>query len=346
MMDIRVIELDLRKLDMADRHTRIFSALRELKEQDAVIIINDHDPKPLQYLIKAEFKDTFSWEYKKQGPNEWVVEIKKLSLAEKISDERKQRREKLKQALKKLHEAPPEELEKVRREAEIYFREVEPKELALAEQELIQGGTSRQEMKRLCDVHLEVMKEQLGVKAKRIRLPKQHPISILKDEHKIIKRNLKKLKRVLEKLKPVGSFEEARRQINTLKELSHFFLETEKHHQREEEAIFPRLIAHGVTEPPEIFKEDHVEFKAKKESLFEITMNAQTKDFKEFVEALSPLVEFLVKNLDDHIYKEDNILYPMSLQTLGKEEWKDVRKKFDAIGYYCFAPADLKKKKD
>ena len=53
----------------------------------------------------------------------------------------------------------------------------------------------------------------------------------------------------------------------------------------------------------------------------------------------------MAKNLDEHIYKEDNILYPMSLKTLKKDEWKGVRKKFDAIGYCCFAPADLKKKR-
>ncbi|MFZ5800970.1 MAG: DUF438 domain-containing protein [Candidatus Omnitrophota bacterium] len=254
-------------------------------------------------------------------------------------------REKLKQALKKLHTASAEELEKVKKEVEVYFKDTAPKELALAEQELIQEGTGREEMKRLCDVHLEVMKKQLGAEARSIRLPAAHPISILKDEHKIIKRNLKKLKRVLEKLESAVSFEKAKGQLNTLKELSHFFLETEKHHQREEEAIFPRLIAHGITEPPEIFKEDHIEFKAKKKGLFEITMNAQGEDFKEFVKTISPLIEFLVKNLDEHIYKEDNILYPMSLKTLERNEWKEVRKKFDAIGYCCFAPADLKKKK-
>lgn len=256
------------------------------------------------------------------------------------------RRMALKQMLKKLHQANPDELPLIKNELSKYIKGLGPEELALAEQELIQEGVGRQEMKRLCDVHLEVMKESLGVEAKPIKLPASHPISILKDEHKIIKRNLKKLKRVLEKLKAAGSFKEARRQINSLKELSHFFLETEKHHQREEEAIFPRLVAHGITEPPEIFKEDHVEFKAKKRDLNEIVMAAEEKDFKGFLDEISPIIEFLVKNLDDHIYKEDNILYPMALHTLGKNEWPEVRKKFDVIGYCCFAPADLRKKKD
>jgi len=254
------------------------------------------------------------------------------------------KRDELKGILRKLHETRPEELDKIKKEAASYFKATDPKELALAEQELIQEGVGRQEMKRLCDVHLEVMKGQLGTKAKLIKLPASHPISILKDEHKIIKRNLKKLKRTLEKLKAINSFDKAKSCINTLKELSHFFLETEKHHQREEEGIFPRLVAHGITEPPEIFKEDHAEFKAKKKNFNEIISDIKNKNFEEFLGLITPIIEFLTKNLEEHIYKEDNILYPMSLETLEKDEWKDVRKKFDIIGYCCFAPADLKKK--
>lgn len=261
-----------------------------------------------------------------------------------LDEEQRRKREGLKQILRKLHQAKPEELEKAKREAERYFKNTDPRELALAEQELIQEGVGREEMKRLCDTHLEVMKKQLGAKAKSIKLAKSHPISILRDEHKIIKSELKKLKKTLDQLIAGGSFEKARRQINSLKELAHFFLETEKHYQREEEGIFPRLAAHGITEPPEIFKEDHIEFKVKKRSLNEIVMTAQDKDFKNFLDTVSPLIEFLTKNLAEHIYKEDNILYPMALETLEKNEWPAVRKIFDIIGYCCFAPADLQKR--
>lgn len=252
------------------------------------------------------------------------------------------KREELKEALKKLHEASPEQLERVKKEAAVHFREADPQELALAEQELIKEGIERKEMKRLCDVHLEVMKEQLKAHAKKIKLLPSHPIQISMDEHKIIKRNLKRLKRLADKLKTKRSFKEAGPQINALKELSHFFLETEKHHKREEEALFPRLEAHGITEPPQIFKEDHVEFLAKKKSFYDLLMSSDYGEFRDFVASVSGIADFLAKELEDHIYKEDNILYPMALQVLGEDEWKDVRKKFDAIGYCCFSPADLK----
>jgi len=343
---IAMKELDLRAVPVNERSPdKIINAWKELNQGEALRLINDHDPKPLRYMFQIEFKDSFAWEYKQQGPEVWIVEIKKIKAAAPLSDEQKAKREELKQILKKLHEAKPEELNAVKKEAQKYFREVEPKELAMAEQELIQEGTTRTEMKRLCDVHLEVMKGNLGVKAKKLRLPASHPITICKDEHKIIKRNLRRLKALAEKLKQAGSFEKAKKHLDILKELSHFFLETEKHHAREEKAIFPRLKAHGVIEPPLIFEEDHVEFMARKKVLNELALAENKGDYREFLGKISPVIEFLTTNLTDHIYKEDNILYPMAYETLDKDEWKEVRKKFDAIGYCCFAPADLKKKK-
>ncbi len=339
-------ELDLRAVPENQRHPdKIINAWKELAEGDVLRLINDHDPKPLRYMFQIEFKDAFSWEYKLEGPREWIVEIKKVKPPAPLSPQQKKKRDELKGILKKLHEASPEELNKVKKEAEKYFREVEPKELAMAEQELIQEGTTRTEMKRLCEVHLEVMKGNLGAQAKKLKLPASHPITICKDEHKIIKRNLRRLKALLAKLKAAGSFDRAKRQIDVLKELSHFFLETEKHHQREEKAIFPRLKAHGVIEPPQIFEEDHVEFMAKKKVLSESALAENKGSYQEFLDKIGPVIEFLTTNLTDHIYKEDNILYPMAYETLEKDEWKEVRKKFDAIGYCCFAPADLKKSK-
>src|SRR3989338_2042478 len=206
-MDEKAIQLDMRKVGMADRLTRIFDAWKELKGGDRLVITNDHDPKPLQYMLKAKTKDEFSWEYKKQGPLEWTVEITKLPQKGEPIPAQPGKREKLKEALKKLHESSPDELERVKKEVEVYFKETDTKELAMAEQELIQEGTSRQEMKRLCDIHLEVMKEQLGVKSKKIKLPASHPISILKEEHEIIKENLKKLKTTFMKVKSLGAFD-------------------------------------------------------------------------------------------------------------------------------------------
>jgi DUF438 domain-containing protein len=48
----------------------------------------------------------------------------------------------------------------------------------------------------------------------------------------------------------------------------------------------------------------------------------------------------LVNMIPSHIYKEDNILYPMALQVIPKDEWETIKKKCDEIGYCCFTPID------
>ncbi len=45
--------------------------------------------------------------------------------------------------------------------------------------------------------------------------------------------------------------------------------------------------------------------------------------------------------LRDHIFKENNILYPMAVQViLEPEKWADMKLKCDEIGYCCFTPSE------
>ena len=109
-------ELDLKAIPVNERSPdKITQAWKELSPGDTLRLINDHDPKPLRYMFQIEFKDSFAWEYKLEGPREWIVEIKKIKAETPLSDEQKAKRDELKRILKKLHEASPEELDKVKK---------------------------------------------------------------------------------------------------------------------------------------------------------------------------------------------------------------------------------------
>ena len=72
-------ELDLKAIPVNERSPdKITQAWKELSPGDTLRLINDHDPKPLRYMFQIEFKDSFAWEYKLEGPREWIVEIKRL----------------------------------------------------------------------------------------------------------------------------------------------------------------------------------------------------------------------------------------------------------------------------
>jgi DUF438 domain-containing protein len=57
------------------------------------------------------------------------------------------------------------------------------------------------------------------------------------------------------------------------------------------------------------------------------------------LEMLDEQVGFIASTLREHIFKENNILYPMALQVVADEGvWQRLKTECDAIGYCCFTP--------
>ena len=69
--------LDVRELVPRERHTRIFAQFEQLAPGEALLLINDHDPKPLYYQFQAEHPGEVDWQYVEQGPDVWQVRIGK-----------------------------------------------------------------------------------------------------------------------------------------------------------------------------------------------------------------------------------------------------------------------------
>lgn len=74
-------EFDVRHLVPAQRHAQIFDLVGKLAPQEAFVLVNDHDPKPLYYQLEAEHPKEFSWRYVESGPAAWRVEIRRIGKA-------------------------------------------------------------------------------------------------------------------------------------------------------------------------------------------------------------------------------------------------------------------------
>jgi len=70
-----VVELDVRPMPPREKHPTIFRTFDGLGSGRAMLIINDHDPRPLQHQFMAERSSTFDWEYEQRGPEVWRVRI-------------------------------------------------------------------------------------------------------------------------------------------------------------------------------------------------------------------------------------------------------------------------------
>lgn len=234
----------------------------------------------------------------------------------------------LRELLEQLHKgvAPEEVKERFKQVLE----SITPLEIAKIEEELIKEGIPREEIRRLCDVHLAVFREQL--EGQKIEVPMGHAIGILMGEHKILLELQEKLNSIAAEQSP---------DLAKLKQIAMDFLDAEKHYLREENVLFPVLEKHGITEPPAIMWMEHNQLREKKKALRDLIESYNTISLEVFKKRLSESAEALSNLLSSHIFKENNILFPAALRVVTEQEWRDIRIEFDEIGYPRFTPPHL-----
>ena len=170
-------------------------------------------------------------------------------------------------------------------------------------------------------------------------LPVGHMIDTLQKEHEKILSFLDKLEAVNQKIQdqPVYNIED--KEWQELKHISEHLIGAEPHHQREEQILFPELEKRGVFGPPQVMLQEHEELRKHKHELERLGQEAETLNFDDLKKQLDATTKFLVFNLRDHIFKENNILFPAAIEVITEPEvWQTMKLAADKIGYCCFTP--------
>lgn len=320
--------IDVKGLDHTEKEGLIFPGVEALKKGEQLRIVLEFNPVPLVYMLKAQGGLDVAFE--KEGPDEWILSVTRL-------DPESQKKQQFRELLTELRSGG--DAASTKDKARGLLQDVDANTLATLEQELIREGVSHDEIRTsLCDIHLEVMKDALVSQRREVSAP--HPVHTFMEEHKIIVANLGELALLTERLKKADSFEAMGEDVEKLKDVSYHLVEAESHHHREEEALFPAVERHDVVEPAEIMKLDHVEFRKRKKELYELAHNHDQYTFDEFKRKVIELGEYLPRELESHIFKEDNILYQIALEVLNEDEWAEIKKTCDELGYCCFTPGD------
>jgi len=71
------ITIDVTVIEPSLKHATVFNAFDVLNAGEAILLNNDHDPKPLYYQLLGERGSCFSWSYLQNGPETWTIEIRK-----------------------------------------------------------------------------------------------------------------------------------------------------------------------------------------------------------------------------------------------------------------------------
>lgn len=239
----------------------------------------------------------------------------------------KYRQEKLKEVIRELHEGKT--VEEVREKFAKVIDGVSPAEIGRMEVQLVKEGLPIEEIQNLCDVHAAVFKGSLD----EIHHPEQvpgHPVYTLKKENEALEEYIEgTLNPNLEDFKD----EDSEENVLKLREDFNFLWDIDKHYSRKENLIFPYLEKHGVTAPPKVMWGVDDEIREKIKSIM-LKLKNYIGNKRELVEE----IEACVDQIQEMIFKEDSILFPMSLETLTEEEWIAIYKESDEVGYAFIAP--------
>lgn len=71
------ITLDVRTIAQWERHARIFAAFDSLRSGQALLVVTDHEPRPLRAQFAERYGGSFTWTARQMGDGRWEAEIAK-----------------------------------------------------------------------------------------------------------------------------------------------------------------------------------------------------------------------------------------------------------------------------
>ncbi|HBN82787.1 MAG TPA: PAS domain S-box protein [Clostridiales bacterium] len=244
-----------------------------------------------------------------------------------IINNREYRQKVLKELIGQLHGGKT--VEEVKPRFEELIKGISTKEITELEQALIMEGMPVEEIQNLCDVHAAVFKgsiEEIHRDVKPEETP-GHPIHTFNQENNRIKEFID-----TEVLPGIEKWMETEDQDVLLKPLNRL-LKLDLHYSRKENLLFPYLEKYNITAPPKVMwgVDDEIR-NALKECVGMISKASTNRN------TVVEKVKETIGRINEMIYKEEHILFPMALETLSEDEWIKIAEESDEIGYAFYKP--------
>ena len=243
---------------------------------------------------------------------------------------REYRQQVLKELIMELHNG--KSVEEVKERFGQLIEGVSATEISAMETALISEGMPVTEVQRLCDVHAAVFKGSI----EEIHRPEKeednpgHPVFTFRAENRAIERLLRKqIRPLLEEFLQENNSEGHNKLIEGMTKL----WELDKHYLRKENLLFPYMEKYGITAPPKVMWGVDDEIRADIKEVNRL-LNENQSDKQKLGEQL----EAVLGRVEEMIFKEENILFPMVLETLSEDEWLKIAKESAELGYCLYEP--------
>lgn len=248
-----------------------------------------------------------------------------------------QRKELLRHLLLRLHEGDNPEV--LRSQLIEVLRNIPYNEVVEVEQELINtNALTEQEILEFCDLHTAVLDGSIDLHGAK-PIPAGHPVDTFKKENIALQAEVNK---ATELFRQAAALEDGKLPgfVLQLRTILNNLWDVDKHYKRKEYLVFPFLEKHLITGPPKVMWGKHDEIRELLKNAHEALSSpiSGAEELRSIVQlALDPAVEMIA----GMIMKEEEILFPMAMDTLTEEEWYKVYEETPEFGYCLFDPDEV-----
>ncbi len=254
-----------------------------------------------------------------------------------LLDNRAQRIRTLKDIIRRLHEGQAPEQAKAKLKELVQV--CDSTEIAQMEQELMAEGITARQIMGMCDLHAQVLSEVIAERPVPL-LPPGHPVKVFQAENAALRKQTDLIQQAVSDLAAGDPADTPDREsVLRCRQLVNELMDIDKHYQRKEHLLFSMLERHGITGPSKVMwgKDDEVRALLKQLHAF-VSQDDLTRG--QWAQAIETVVKPALHAVNEMIFKEEQILLPMSLQTLTEVEWGEIWQQSPQFGWCLVDPED------
>jgi DUF438 domain-containing protein len=254
-----------------------------------------------------------------------------------LIDNAQKKKDLLKHMIQQLHKGQAPEA--VRSQLARLMGEVPYQLVVEVEQELMSEGLPTEEVLELCDIHTAALKGQIRHEGAKTA-PPGHPVHTFKEENRALKWELDSLDKLFGEVAQRGEDDDAGDLMAQIQVRFNALADVEKHYARTENLLFPYLEKHGITGPSTVMWGKHDQTR----ELFKGALEALGHGLEIKAGEASSLIDLVLRptkaSIEEMIFKEEEILFPMSMDALNDGEWYAIHQQSPEIGFCLYDPTE------
>ncbi len=243
----------------------------------------------------------------------------------------------LKEMIKKIGNET--DSQQISSQLKILLKEVAYEDVITVEQELFEEGFDKDKMLELCDLHSAALKGILNPESK-LKETEGHPVHTFKKENQALKREIEIVRNYFSKVNKLDDTDKAGKIFVNIHTSFNNLMDVEKHYLRKENLLFPFLEKHNITGPSAVMWGKHDQTRELLKNSIAVLSSCHNIIAGDGKGAIELILEPVLKSIEEMIYKEENILFPMAMDTLNNDEWEQVYKQSDEIGFCLYEPTE------